>query len=508
MKKSIIIFLTLIFALAIFLRLFKISSNPAGLYWDEVSIGYNAYSILKTGQDEYGKFLPLSFKAFGEYKLPTYIYAASFSTFLFGPSELAVRLPSALAGILTVLVLYFLVLELFKSHRLAILSSLFLAISPWHLQFSRAAFEANLALFFLVLATLLFLKCQKRPLLLLPSLLLFSLTLYTYSTARLSTPLFVLVLLTIWGKNLWSMTKIRKSLSFFLLILLGAYLSLFLSSHLMTRFTVINVFEGYEFTQWPIIFLKSYLSYFSFDFLFFQGDQIARHGVEKLGNLYFFEIPFVLIGFWQLIKNENKKAKVLIFSWLIIAPLAASLTEPSPHSLRSLNMVVPLVIISAFGFLQIVSWVKIYFNGVFLRNFIYAIMAATIAYFFLGYLHLYYVHYPKTSSLAWQDGNKEMVDEVLKRQNSYEKILVSDFLKQTYIYFLFYGQIDPNFYQEQRTIDGFAKYHFMGDNWPPKAGGRELWVLSFNDKFKPVGNLLKEIHITNGDVIYRLWETQ
>ena len=495
----------ILFVLAFFLRFYKISQNPPGLYWDETSIGYNAYSILKSGKDEYGKFLPVSFKAFGEYKLPVYIYFTVFTTAIFGPSEFAVRFPSAACGVLTVVAFYFLVAELFASRRLAFLSSLLLAISPWHLQFSRAGFEANLALFFLILGALLFLKSRYQPILLLASSLFFSLTLYTYSTARLFTPLFILVLLTIWGKKLWLATKARKTLAFFLLPFVAFYLALFLSPHLTTRFTVVSAFHGYSFFQWPAIFLKNYLSHFSFDFLFFKGDGFARHGVEKMGNLYFFEIPFILIGFYQLIKSADKKTKAFVLAWLSLSPLAASLADPSPHSLRSLTMVVPMTIISGFGLFQIISWVGVHFKKAFLQNLIYTTIIAIIVYFFLNYLHLYYVHYPKTSALAWQDGNKEMVEEVLKRKDGYERIYVSDYLGQTYIYFLLYGRIDPDFYQENRTSDGFGKYHFIGKNWPQKLDNDSLWVFSFDDKFIPEGQLLKEIRITNGDMIYNLW---
>ena len=95
--------LIFIFLIAAALRLFALGSNPPGLYWDEVSLGYNAYSILKTGHDEHNRFLPIdTFKAFGDYKPPGYIYATVPSIALFGLNNFAVRLPSALAGTLLV----------------------------------------------------------------------------------------------------------------------------------------------------------------------------------------------------------------------------------------------------------------------------------------------------------------------------------------------------------------------------------------------------------------------
>ena len=111
--------LFLIILLAFFLRIYKLGSVPPSLYWDEASLGYNAYSILKTARDEHGKFLPLTnFAAFGDYKPPGYIYAAVPSIAIFGLNEFAIRFPSAFFGTLTVFLTYFLAKKLLFSNAL------------------------------------------------------------------------------------------------------------------------------------------------------------------------------------------------------------------------------------------------------------------------------------------------------------------------------------------------------------------------------------------------------
>ena len=65
-----------IIILAALLRLWHLDMNPPHLTPDEASLGYNAYSILKTGKDEYGTFMPIIFKSFGDYKPGLYVYAA------------------------------------------------------------------------------------------------------------------------------------------------------------------------------------------------------------------------------------------------------------------------------------------------------------------------------------------------------------------------------------------------------------------------------------------------
>src|SRR3989344_8160968 len=111
--------LLLVILIAFILRFFDLGQIPRGLYQDETAIGYNAYSILSTGKDEWGKNFPLYFKSFGDYKLPVYMYFTVPSVKLFGLNAFAVRLPSALFGLATVCLVYFLVKELSKNDSLA-----------------------------------------------------------------------------------------------------------------------------------------------------------------------------------------------------------------------------------------------------------------------------------------------------------------------------------------------------------------------------------------------------
>jgi 4-amino-4-deoxy-L-arabinose transferase-like glycosyltransferase len=152
------ILLIIIFFVAFFVRFYGLGTIPDGLSQDESSIGFNAYSILQTGEDEYGKAFPLSFKAFGEYKLPGYVYLTIPSISYFGTTPLGVRFPSAIFGFLTVVVFYFFVKKLTNKTRIAVLATFLLALNPWHIHFSRAAFEVTPALFFIVVGSYLFLQ--------------------------------------------------------------------------------------------------------------------------------------------------------------------------------------------------------------------------------------------------------------------------------------------------------------------------------------------------------------
>jgi 4-amino-4-deoxy-L-arabinose transferase-like glycosyltransferase len=155
LKTFLLIF---VFSLAFLVRFYDLGIIPDGLAQDETSIGYNAYSLVQTGKDEYGKPWPIEFKAFGEYKLPGYIYLTVPSISMFGPTAFAVRLPSAVFAFLTVVLFYFILKKLTKNEWLALLGTTLLTLNPWHIHFSRAAFEVVPALFFLLAGVYLFLQ--------------------------------------------------------------------------------------------------------------------------------------------------------------------------------------------------------------------------------------------------------------------------------------------------------------------------------------------------------------
>src|SRR5579859_2783590 len=206
-----------IIALGFALRIIGLSNHPAGFTPDEASFGYDAYSILKTGKDQWGHTLPLVFKSFGDDKLPVYTYLAIPGIAVFGLNEFSVRLPNAILGTLAIVVVYFLSKELFKDEKLALLSGFLIAISPWHIMLSRGAFEANLTTFFLPLGMLLFLLGLKNRNFSILSAIVFGINLFTYHTARILTPLIVFFLI-------WQNWKEMKKYIFYFGIVFAIFL--------------------------------------------------------------------------------------------------------------------------------------------------------------------------------------------------------------------------------------------------------------------------------------------
>ena len=333
MKKSLII-LGLIIILAIALRFWHISQNPPSLYWDEASLGYNAYSILKTARDEHGKFLPFSnFAAFGDYKPPGYIYLTVPAIAVFGLNEFSVRFPSAFFGVLTVLITYFLVKKLWNREIIALVASFFLAISPWHIQFSRGAFEANVGLFFSTLGIYLFFKfALDRPAYLMLSALPFLAAMSTFTGQRLFVPFILIVLVFQFRKQIYLNLKTVIIVSVISLILfwpLFRFVTQTIEGKL--RFNEVTIFKDLDpinqsvvyrqrdnFSWWSGVihnrrlfylheYLSGYLDAFSPTFLFTSGDVNPRLSIQEQGELYYFDIILVFAGLYFIFAKKQKR---------------------------------------------------------------------------------------------------------------------------------------------------------------------------------------------------------
>ena len=107
------IYLLIILAIALFLRVLWLGTIPNGFSCDEASYAYDSYSILHTLRDQHGAFLPFFVRAIDDYREPLYILFAIPFIKIFGLNEFAARLPAAVIGVATVLVLYYLVRECF-----------------------------------------------------------------------------------------------------------------------------------------------------------------------------------------------------------------------------------------------------------------------------------------------------------------------------------------------------------------------------------------------------------
>ena len=473
MKK--IILLTVIIFISFLLRYYKLGSIPPSLYWDEASLGYNAYTIATSLRDEHGSYLPLDrFIAFGDYKPPGYIYSAVPSVILLGLNEFSIRLPSMLAGFLMVVITYLLVKELFHNKSIALLSSLLLAISPWAIQFSRAAFEANLAACFNLLGIYFFILATRKKWLLLPAVVFFVFSFYTFNANRIIAPLLLTGLALIYLKSISQNIKWLIISIIIAVILLSPSINYLKDRESRLRFQEVSIFNNLEpikisneriafdnNTWWAKLihnrriifaadFLKHYFDNFSGRFLFTHGDVNPRLSIQEMGELYVWDLPFLLLGLFILVK-KREKASLPIFIWMLVAPIPAATARETPHALRILSILPTFQIIIAYGLYHFSLWIKNRFAGKY-SHFLFFILCFMLSANLFYYLHNYYTHYSIIWGDEWQYGYKQMVSYVAKVADNYDHIFVTDTLGRPYIYFAFYKPYPlTNFLKEREA---------------------------------------------------------
>lgn len=528
MKKAFIILL-LITVFGGFLRFYKLSDNPISLNTDEVSFAYAAYSILKTGRDEHGEPLPVTFRSIGDYKNPVSIYLLVPSIAVFGMNEFGARFPFALMGTLAIPLFYLIGKKITNNISVGLLTALFLAISPWHVFYSRFGNDPPIAMVIVSFGLLFFLslleKLKTRYAIL--SSFFFVLSMYAYYSERIFIPI-VMVMLAI----IFLPTFIRKIK---LLVIFFAVAFLVVSPLLyrtvfgpdLARGGMVFLGRDIDYRRYVILdqtnsnglinilslfFLaaKRFLNYFQPDFLFFNGLNMTHEGSLGLGVMYLFDIPILLLGLWELLKGQNKY-KFLIFGWILLSLVPASFTNNEQSTSRTIVILPMLLTVSAIGFYRLLLLFKDLKEKLLKRCLISSsVIVVTIV--LLHALLVYVVHFPIDRSEFSFYGNKEAIQFILENKKNYKEIVFDPFrgveAPNIYglpeYYYLFYGSYDPAKFQKevQDNIPGFDKLNIRKIYWPKDRSMEEVlfvgspWSLPMQDIKED--EILKKIYLKNG----------
>ncbi len=550
MGKKLTIILALILFLAFSLRFNKVTEVPPALNWDEISIAYNAYSVLKTGRDEWNVFLPVHFKSYGEYKLPAQVYASIPGIAIFGLNELGVRITPVIYGTMTVLLMFFLGRAIFQSRFIGVLSAFLLSISPWHIHLTRGSFESSFAVFWIVLGMWLLVKGFADRKWLAFSMVPFALSVYTYNSARVFTPLFLVAVLLIYRKTLF---KFRKAILLSVLVFAGLMLPLlpyFFSGDRDARFKLVSITDDpgllprinenrgssplpeplprlihNKITYTSFYFAEHYLAHFSPDFLFISGAPHKQHHVQGVGQLYLFQAPFLLLGFYWLFKSKQK-FRWFLAGWLMIAFIPVAITNDSiPHALRTLIAAPFYQLVTAYGIYLAFKWIKERKTHLTLPAKV--ILAAVVVISMIPYLNNYYNNYPNLYSRDWQYGNKEVVEYIKNNQANYDQIVFTRHFGEPHMFTLFYLSYDPYKYQADtnlvrfETFDWvrvlkFDKYYFpdLGDSGTrfddiiAQNPGKRLLFIGKDGDFSNDWPRLERINFLNGDLAFEIVESK
>ena len=489
--------------MAALLRIVNISGSPPALYGDELTTVYDTYSVLKTGHDQLGDFLPLTFKMSGG-RPAGYVYFSIPFVSLFGPSAPGVRMLSIISGLGIVIVLYLLSRHWFDE-KVAAITALFAALSPWDINLSRGGYETHFALFLSVLGIFTFIvarqepetsifrsergfiKSKFQPWLLVIFAICFSIAVHTYPTYKLTIPLILLVLIFTSG-NLRQYLQGKYLLPVIisaLILLVGFSLVAVQSTTTGSdkRFLAINIFGQQELQEkivqkingeravssMPVYLLplfhnkyienslligEGYLSHFSLDFLFIHGDRNPRHNMSLMGQLYLIEIVLLVIGL-AFIALSNRRLLILLLGWLLIAPLPAALML-EPHALRSSLMLPPLIIFSATGLYVLVSHRKE-------KGMKFLLWTVVFIFFIQFTFFINRIFFLTSNELSrfWSFPAKIAAQYIMSNKDNFDYVLVSDRIDNIEYAYPVYSQTDPSIIIAQnKQRDRLGKYEF------------------------------------------------
>lgn len=493
-------FLALICVIFLFTRFYRISEIPSSVYWDEASIGYNAYSIIQTGKDEWGKAFPLHFRAFGEFKLPIYIYATIPGIWFFGLNAFSVRLPAVLFSLGVVILTYLLAKRISGSAMAGLFGSFFIFVSPWFFLFSRTGYEATAGLMFYLLGIYLFLCFSRNKWLILLSVFSFIISAYSYNSFRIiNLPSLLLLIIT-------NFKSIKSSLNEIFLPILIAVVVLIIS--------IIPIYKIYFFDNGAsrlqavaaskADFAKNYLLHFDPKFLFFSGDTNLRSQLPLFGQLLPVEAILILAGVSYI--SRKPKSNILLIMLLLFAPVPAAITRESPHALRAIAMIPFLSIIAALGIEYLKNWRQ--------RFIIEVTIILVSLLLFINYFVYFSTVYPIQSSQHWQYGYKVIYTDYKDEFYKYDRILISDDYAQPYIFALFYQQLNPDEFHRtaiRNSIDqwGFSTAKSFGKYEFGKVGNLDdlKKTLVFSDKSirgRNSADIIKFLDGTTAFWVYRL----
>ena len=451
----------LITALAGFLRLWQLTDYQQRMSQDELVVGYDAWSIWLTRRDQYGAFLPIHFRTFNDYVPPVANYLTAPFVGLLGLSEFSTRLPFALLGTASVLVVGLLGYRLL-GRAAGLLAALLLAFEPWHLNYSRTAFPASLLPFFSVCAVYFFVEAilslragAKKPgrvrFWLVASGLSFGLLFMSYPIEKLNAPVLALVCFAAAARLLW---KNKALLAIWVVAGLVTaspviYEQLFTWNTLQNRFNDVSIFAEKD---WWLAYPRNYSSYYNPSLLFFDGFKAGVSlRISGIGQLFWIELGLWLVALVKLVRlwrnSGSLNVPVLLLGWFATFPLAASFTTTYPHETRSLNFLPLPELLAAYG--AVVAWrglrpvARAGFVGL-----IGLLFAVNVWVFLTGY-------FPERTALLNLSPDRipanvgfgPIAREAANRLQPCDTLWVDDFL-QGYIYYLFDNQYPPSRYQQ------------------------------------------------------------
>lgn len=463
-------------ALVVFfvLRLPFFSQVPIGLNRDEAALGYNAYSILHSGRDEYGTWFPVSITSFGDQKLPAYVYTLIPFVGMFGLHPWVVRLPSLLAGAVIVLLLgklaEYLAPQVMKNKKLQqvfpLVAMLSVALSPWSNHFSRVAYEAHEGMMFFLAGLLMYIKSRDlhslKPHVAWTSLF-WSLALLSYHSYHILVPLTVVALFII-DFSLIKKTPVKNftiavaiGLSVLSMMAIGGVwsgntkksqgISPFHAESLWRSVTlyraaspwlgILNKVAFNPTTEAMYRFTSNYASTLSGAFYFVRGAAHPDHNPGGVPNFHLYAFIFVLIGLGTLWEKRSTFDGKAFMSILAIGLAVPSFTIHPEHTVR-LSPVFPFIdLIASIGIITLFESL----HSMKVKKIVLAILLALVLWSVTRYM-TQYLFLAQTSEVS-HEKHHLLSRAVIQYKTDSNEVITQSPSSSPYIWYLFETSMKP-----------------------------------------------------------------
>lgn len=444
------------------------------MYGDELTLSYDAFSILMTGRDSTGEMLPLTFSMRGG-SPPGYVYLSLPFIGIFGPSALGVRALSIVSSLAIILLLYLIGKRIF-SEKVGILAGLIAVFSPADINLARGGFETHTALALALAGIAAVIYAKKKPWFLILSILFFFLSAFTYPSYKLVVPLFVPTLIWYLGglKFLKGIGKGPLLGALVLSIVLGVVILsqiFFVNSErrLIERSVFSNAEVNNEILQdinykrkllenelsrvfhnrpveYFIVIRDTIINSLSPEYLFVSGDGNPRHNSTQSGLLYFAEIPLFALGLFVLFTKNPKRKIIFMMGWGLIAAFPAAFLGET-HLLRSSFIVPLLILVSGLG-------LEVFVNNL-SKKFVKVLLVLIILLWlgqFASILEKLYFVTPNQYARYWGYPAKLASSIANQEKGSYDYVLLSSRINDIEYAYPVYNKLDPAIFITQKDF--------------------------------------------------------
>lgn len=339
---------------AVLLRVPLLDELPVGMFRDEARHGGLAQLIIDRQYMVYSPFA----------NLPAgYFYLSAVPIWMYGPSAFSIRIMAALLGCVTIPVAYW-ALYRWCGQTVALLIAVVLSTLLWHISMSRIGFPASAGPLLTLVAVGALWRALQAPekwqawLLAMGAGVATGAMTLGYHATRLMPLVVVGMIVVLWYQMRWRwVTRIRILMTWLVASVVVAMPILWYavteSYNYMKRIdsTSLSSFAVNQGIPLAVALMHNAIAYLGAFFI--RGDENARHfymGMPQLSIVEATAFIVALVHVWR----QRPLWMVWVGWYLVVATAPGVLSVDAPHALRTVESIVPVAIMVAYGLLMIV----------------------------------------------------------------------------------------------------------------------------------------------------------